>query len=57
MVPIVDSKTITLSDFVKSLEDKLDEHDCHLSPDDGCVCVEIRDTLTNIAKQIICLKQ
>lgn len=52
MPPIVDSKTITLSDFVKSLEEKLDEHDCHLSPEDSCSCVEIKDTLTNIAKQL-----
>lgn len=33
----------TLFDW--QLEDILQEHDCHLSPEDGCLCQEIQQEL------------
>ena len=30
---------------IETLERQLEDHDCHLSPDDGCICLEIREKL------------
>jgi hypothetical protein len=33
------------------LERRLDEHDCHLSPMDGCQCEELRAELVQLRKE------
>lgn len=32
---------------IEKLLDELDDHDCHLSEDDGCICQEILEKMAD----------
>ncbi len=38
----------TVIDTTEGLEKLIDEHDCHLSKDDGCVCSKFRNELVQL---------
>ena len=37
---------------IEELQDKLDNHDCHLSPNDGCECYKIRQEIKDLKERL-----
>lgn len=38
--------------YLNELQDKLDNHDCHLSPNDSCDCYILRSHIKDIKEQL-----
>ena len=38
---------------IKDIENRLDKHDCHMALEDGCICIEAREELSDLKQQFI----
>lgn len=39
-------------ELLKELQDTLDGHDCHLSPNDGCECYKVRQEIKDLKERL-----